>query len=253
MYRHFTKEEIIKHLTVYKCERELLKQELPAIKSYFDSPSLPLLMSILNSDSVSKEEKSAVLAALNTTLNYTSVKSILNNTSDLFLLLEDVDINPIYDYEQIKAIVSYIIHKSKNTNMVMKLQVDDVKNRLNKLGFKYEISLNGFTDIAWKDGKSSAKADGLIYTETEDIVVFLRYGSSTGGAQNDRYRGMFDMTRANPNRKFIFVCDGPEAFLQYDLAKDNLSDDSCKNGLWVTAKLLRFVDLDNFKILQFNN
>lgn len=189
---------------------------------------------------------------MNTTLNYTSVKNILNNTSDLFLLLEDVDINPIYNYEQIKAITSYIVHKSKNANMIMKLQVDDVKSRLNKLGFKYEISLNGFTDIAWKDGKSSAKADGMIYTETNDVVVFLRYGSSTGGSQNDRYRGMFDMARANPNRKFIFVCDGPEAFLQYDLAKDNLSDGSCKNGLWVTSKLLRFVDLENFKILQVN-
>lgn len=252
MYRYFTKEEIIKHLTVYKCDRELLEQELPAIKPFFDSPSLPLLMNILTSDSITKEDKSAILVALNTTLNYTSVKNILNNTSDLFLLLEDVDINPIYNYEQIKAITSYIVHKSKNANMIMKLQVDDVKSRLNKLGFKYEISRNGFTDIAWKDGKSSAKADGMIYTETNDVVVFLRYGSSTGGSQNDRYRGMFDMARANPNRKFIFVCDGPEAFLQYDLAKDNLSDGSCKNGLWVTSKLLRFVDLENFKILQVN-
>lgn len=249
MYRFFTKEEIIKHTTIYKCERDLVLQDLPNIKEFFDNPSLSLLLNILTSSNIDKNSKSAILMSLNTTLNYTSVKDILKNRSNLLYLLDNVDIKPIYSYEQVKAITSYNVHKSTNTNIITNMQVMDVENKLNQLGYQYKISINGFTDFDWEDRKSSVKADGIIYKGNEEIVLFLRYGSSSGGSQNDRYRGMFDIARANPNKKFIFVCDGPEAFLQYQLALDNLPDGACKNGLWVTAKLLKFIDLEGFKIL----
>ena len=249
MYRHFTKEEIIKHITVYKCERELISQDLPSVNSFFENPNLSSLINILTDPTVDISNKSAILIALNTTLNFTSVKDIINDKSSLLYFLDDVDVNPIYTYEQAKAIESYNVHKAKNTSTVTKQQVEDVRKKLEQIGYKYKLSKNGFTDFKWKTGKSSANADGVIYKENEEIILFLRYGSSTGGAQNDRYRGMFDICRSNQNKKFIFVVDGPEAYLQYQLAKDNLEDDSCKNGLWVTAKLLKFVDLENFKIL----
>lgn len=249
MYRFFTKEEIIKHITIYKCERQLVLQDLPNIQAFFDAPSIPLLVNILQNQSISKESKSAVLASLNTTLNYTSVKEILQSRSNLLFWLDNIDINPIYTYEQVKAITSYMVHKSKNTNLITNMQAEDVKVKLDQLGYRYKISLNGFNDFEWKAGKSSTKADGIIYKGNEEIIVFLRYGSSSGGSQNDRYRGMFDISLANPNRKFIFVCDGPEAYLQYQLARDNLGEGTCENGLWVTAKLLKFIDLEKFKIL----
>ena len=249
MYRVFTRDELIKHITIYKCENPQVIKDITKAKPFFDNPSLGTLMNILVDASIDKTVKSSILSSLNTTLNYTSVKELLNSRSDLLYLLENVDIKPIYTYEQVKAITSYIINKSKNTNAVSGLQIEDVEKKLKLLGCDYQISKNGFTDFKWGVGSSSAKADGIINHNNEEIILYLRYGSSHGGAQNDRYRGMFDTVRANPSRKFIYICDGPEAFLQYQLAKENIDDGTCKNGLWVTAKLLRFIDLEEFKIL----
>ena len=52
MYRFFTKEEIIKHTTIYKCERDLVLQDLPNIQEFFDNPSLSLLLNILTSSNI---------------------------------------------------------------------------------------------------------------------------------------------------------------------------------------------------------
>lgn len=249
MYRVFNKDEIIKHTTIYKCEKPNKLSDITRAKEFFDNPTLKTLMNILIDEKINKEVKAAVLASLNTSLNYTSVKEVLNNRSNLLYLLGNIEIKPIYTYEQVRAITEYTVNKSIKSNVFSGLQIEDVRKRLIELGCNFELSLNGFNDYSWDELATSAKADGLIHLPNEDIIVYLRYGTSSGGSQNDRYRGMFDTVRANQNRKFIYVCDGPEAFLQYQLAKDNLENKACPNGIWITAKLLQFVDFEDFKIL----
>ena len=50
-----------------------------------------------------------------------------------------------------------------------------LKKKLKLFGCDYQISKNWFTDFKWGVGSSSAKADGLINHNNEEIILYLRY------------------------------------------------------------------------------
>lgn len=246
MYRDFKMEEIIKHLSIYSNPTHSKAVNIEKVRPFFENPTYPELVKIMRDSRISKEEKQSVLVALNTSLNFTSIKPYISDKSTLLLLLSDIPLKPIYTLEEVACITRYVINKSKNTNIYSKLQVEDVRKSLDFLGAKYELSSNGFQDIDWN--KSSAKADGIIHLPNEEIVLYLRYGTGTGGAQNDRFRNMFDTAKKNPNQKIIFIVDGPEAILQYGLCSVMFNEHNYENAVWTTSKLLKFIDLKTMRL-----
>lgn len=248
MYRKFNQSQIVQHVSIYSSPEIKVLEDLSYIKDFLDEPNLKKLIEILTNKNVKKEAKQAVLVALNTSLNYTSLKPFLNDKSTLYYLLCDIPLKPIYSFSQIESITDYIISKSRNTNFYSGLQTKAVKKILEQMRVEYFLSSNGFNDVKWSE--NSANADGFIRLENGEIIfLYLRYGSATGGAQNDRYRNMFDTARKNPDRKFIFIVDGTECLLQYGLCEKIIKDSQYPNAIWVTAKLLPYVDFESFKII----
>ena len=163
-------------------------------------------------------------------------------------MFDNIDIKPIYTLDQAKAIASYIVTKSKNTNIYSELQANDVELFLKNEGYEYTLSKNGFSDIQYSF--SEAGADGIFKYKEKEILIYLRYGSSSGGAQNDRYRETFKTAKNNPNKNFLFIMDGPEACLEYNVATKCLKDVEYPNAIWSTVKLLSFIDFDNMKFID---
>lgn len=250
MYRYYNKEEIAKTIRIYydgNIPKEL-ELKVSKIKSFFDKPTKSELIKILTNNDIDKECKMVILSALNCAINYTSIKNFLNNHAMLSSLLSNVPIKPIYTYEQAKIIVTYNITKNQNTSIYTDFQVKDVEKFLKEDKYEYTLSKSGSTDIQYET--SEAGADGSFKYNNQEILLYLRYGSSTGGSQNDRYREMFKTSKLNPNRKFIFIVDGPEAVLQYNVAKKCLDDKTYENAIWSTVNLLPFINLDKMEFIK---
>lgn len=211
---------------------------------FLGDPSLSTLIRILKgNDDVLKK---AILTSLNCSVNYTSVKPFVKNDVILFNLLNGIDLNPIYNEQEIKAIMEYIRTKS-NTSVIAKHQIDDITKFFNTTDFEFVLSTSGSTDIDFNGRKAAAKSDGLVKINGHDVIIYLRYGSSSGGSQNDRWRGMFSIASRHKDKMFLFIVDGVEALQQYNLCKDEFEKDSYPNAIWSTAKYLHFINFDNLK------
>lgn len=252
MYRTYPLEEILKNTAVYSNPKSNTDINLLECKTFFSNPNKDLLVKILIDKKIKKEIKQGILIALNTSLNFTSLKPFLNNKNYVEYLVSNIPMNLMYNFEQTKSIVEYILNKSQNTNVYSKMQIQDIKSSLADKEVTYNLSENGFTDIEWST--NSAGADGIINYNNEQIILYARYGTGTGGSQNDRYRNMFDTSIKNPNRKFIFVVDGPECVLEYNLCIKSFEDNpkEYKNAIWCTSSILKDLDFETFKLKKLD-
>ena len=250
MYRSKTLEEISGMITIYKTDtnRQIINIKSGDLTNFLSDPTLPQLIKILKSnDNILNK---AVLTSLNCNINYSSISPYLDSDVIVFNLLKDINLDPIYTEIEIKAIMKYIKTKS-NTSIIAKQQTKDVEKFFNKTKFEATFSSSGATDIDFEGRKAVAKSDGIIYIDDMEIITYLRYGSSSGGSQNDRWRGMFSTASQHEDKLFLFVVDGVEALQQYDLCKREFDKADYPNAIWSTVKYLNFINFDDLKFLKF--
>jgi hypothetical protein len=250
MYRSKSLEEISGMITIYKTNtnKQNITIESDNLTKFLSNPTLPRLIKILKNDNILL--KKAVLTSLNCNINYSSISPYLNNDIILFNLLKDINLDPIYTEIEIKAIMKYIKTKS-NTSIIAKQQTEDVRKFFETSNFKATFSSCGATDIDFKGRKAAAKSDGIIYIDDMEIITYLRYGSSSGGSQNDRWRSMFSTASRHQDKLFLFIVDGAEALQQYDLCKEEFNKDKYPNAIWSTVKYLNFINFDDLKFVKF--
>lgn len=219
--------------------------EYKKLIDFIDSPSLPKLINILRG----KDEsiKRAVLTSLNCNINYSSIKPFIKNDVILYNLLKDIELVPVHNTNEIRVIMEYINSKS-NTSIVAKNQANSVAQFFNRCGYPNTISSTGSTDIEFKNRKAAAKSDGIVIINDIEVLIYMRYGTSSGGAQNDRWRGMFSIASRHKDSLFLFVVDGVEALQQYPLCTDEFAKDDYPNAIWSTVKYLNFINFDDLRI-----
>lgn len=246
MYRTKTLEEISGMITVYNTvhHKPNITVDSTNLDNFLNNPTLPSLITIIKGGDDAL--KKAILTTLNCNINYTSIKPFIGNDVVLFNLLHDIDLAPMYNKYEIKAIMEYIKTKS-NTSVIAKHQANDVADFFSRNGFANTVSAAGATDIDFTGRKAVAKADGVVMINGAEVIVYLRYGSSSGGSQNDRWRGMFSTASRHKDNMFIFVVDGVEALQQYKLCKEEFAKDDYPNAIWTTVKYLNFIDFDGFR------
>lgn len=249
MYRSKTIEEISGMVTIYDTMRYARDAYVDTVKlqGYIDNPTLPRLIRILKEGNDGMRK--AVLTSIGCGVNFTSVKPFLSNDFVLLNIFRDIDISPIYSVDDVLSIVRYSKTKGTNTNRVAKQQMDDVADFFSRNMFIHDLSGSGFTDIDYTGRKAAAKADGLVSICGHDILVYMRYGSSAGGSQSDRWRQMFSSAYMNMDRRFLFVVDGVEALQQYGLCLGEFRKYEYPNAIWTTVKYLEFIDFDIFEML----
>ncbi len=251
MYRNFSQEEISTMLTIYPDEQEstvLTKKDLNIIEDFLSNATLPKLIDILTNKKVSKEVKMSVLMALNSPVKYSSIKNLINSKTILYNVLKDIDLTPKKSIQEVENIIPYIQGKSKTTSILTNAQRDDVESFFRAVKIPYILSTTGSNDYRWSNDE--AGADGRLYPGTDkEILIYNRYGTSSGGAQNDRYRSMLSTAKKHPERKFLFIVDGVEALLQYGLINKGFKESThdYKNALWSTVKFLSFIDFEKFE------
>ena len=252
MYRKYDKLKIATAIKIYSNGHipQEVEAQIEKIKSFFDNPTKSELIKLLTRDEsiINTDSKILLVNSINCAINWTSIKGFVKNHTLLSSLFDNIDIKPIYTLEQAKAIASYIVTKSKNTTIYSELQVRDVELFLKNEGYEYILSKSGFSDIQYS--LSDAGADGMFKYKDKEILIYLRYGSSSGGAQNDRYRETFKTAKSHPDKYFLFVMDGPEACLEYNVAKKCLQDVEYPNAIWSTVKLLSFIDFDSMSFIE---
>lgn len=249
MYRSKTLDEISGMITIYDTmkDRRDVRVDRVEMQYYIDDPTLPRLIRILKG--INDGLKNAVLTSIGCGVNYTSVKPFVDSDFVLLNIFRDVDISPIYDVNDVEAIITYNKTKGTNTNRVSLQQMNDVADFFDRTGFEYNLSGSGFTDIDYTGRRAAAKADGVIDVYGQEILVYMRYGSSAGGTQCDRWRSMFASAHMNMDRLFLFVVDGVEALQQYGLCLGEFGKGKYPNAIWTTAKYLEFIDFDCFEMI----
>lgn len=246
MYRSKSIEDISGMITIYKIDRPKKNISICSndLTNFLDTPNISKLVKILKgSDDVLKK---AILTSLDSSINYTSIKPFINNDVILYNLLKNVNLEPIYTELEIKAIMEYISTKS-NTSIIAKKQAADVATFFDSIGCNNTISASGSSDIDFTDRKAAARADGIATINDMDMLLYLRYGSSSGGSQNDRWRGMFSTASRHKDKMILFVVDGVEALQQFNLCKDEFGKSDYPNAIWSTVKYLHFIDFDNLQ------
>ena len=250
MYRSFSQEEISTMLTFYPDEQErtvLTKKDIATIDDFLHTASLPKLINILTDDKTSKEVKMSVLMALNSPVKYSSIKNILHSKTILYNILKDIELTPKKSLTEIESIIPYIQGRSKTTSILTNAQRKELENFFGEVKLPYDLSTSGSNDYRWSNDE--AGADGRLYPgASNEILIYSRYGTSSGGAQNDRYRSMLSTARKNPDKRFLFVVDGVESLLQYGLINKGMkeSQHDYHNAIWSTVKFLPFIDFHNF-------
>jgi len=251
MYRCYTKKDISSLLTIYNgCNNINNNNQLTeTLDTFISAPSASKLMQLLCDININEQTKRAALASLNVAINYTSIKSFTNkkNRAILANILYSINTTPVYTPQELTTIIKFINNKGLNTINFTQQQTLAIKNYFDLEGIPGMFSSGGSTDYYWINDE--AKADGILYPNTtNEIIIYARYGSSTGGEQNHRYRSMFSAAKKNPNKRFLFVCDGIEALLQWNICQSCLKTDMYSNALWTTIKLLPQI---NFPDLTF--
>jgi hypothetical protein len=253
MYRLFDKLEIARAITIYAGQTNK-KQQLPPndisiIEGYIKKPTTHKLINILINPKINNIIKQTLVCTVNG-INFTSIKAYKTKKHEqmLWAILEGVDLHPVWSTNECIIIASYLQYTGANTKELTDLQRNDVSDRLTRLDYNFELSATGSKDIMWAD--EMAGADGLIHHSNEEIYLYLRYGTASGGSQDDRWRGMYSISSAHQRKKFIFIVDGVEALLQINVINKCFKTNICENAIWTTAKLLHRIDIENFKLTK---
>jgi hypothetical protein len=127
-------------------------------------------------------------------------------------------------YDQIRHHVVTVVYNSQrstNGNKKSSDQKGAVRNVFSKMSPPFCQLKIGEP----KDSGLPTKPDGVIIFGNKRIWLYLRYGDSDGGSQGDRKTSMQQCAQAQPNDKFIFICDG----IEVDQAKIDAAN-QCQNA-----------------------
>ena len=257
MYRLLSKEQICDYITVYPTQlkkTKLITERYMNMENFQDvltSPNIHNVINLLFNKTVNKKQKELMMSMINTAINYSSISPLVKidtseNRMRLGKILRQCDLQDIYTFDEAMIILKYNTQKSQKAVSVSQKQSEDMQKVLRECGLRdneFTVSSGGATDYVFTTDKGEVKADFII--EKYGIVGFLRYGTSSGGSQNDRHRGMISLARSYPDTRFIFINDGTESFLQHSLY--NHIDD-IHNAIWSTIELVPHIDFDNLTL-----
>jgi hypothetical protein len=265
MYMRMTDEEIMARIRIYPLAvgGDVLGVPPPQLIAFFAEPTRRGFAELLLDNTVSDEHKQVAVTALGLTLNWTSVKDLIppaNPDRRRHINLITDALNPILDLRMDMNTAALISQFSKNkgvaTNDLSRVQAEDVRAQLLAHGNRLtcHISASGAQDHAWHGNGAHARSDGWIrwVGQADEILVYLRAGSSTGGTQRERYTTMVNLAGANHDRRFLFVCDGPEAYLMYNHARKQIEAHggakNLTNAIFATARMLDRIDFEHFRL-----
>ena len=261
MYRSMSEETISKSITVYDgIEKnieekgnlyELNELHERLIRGFLSTPSKDFFMELLT---LPKQEfpqiaKSMLFNSIDCSINYSSIAQYLSKNKEniLYNIMDSVsDFNPIHSYEYIHSIAHSNSKRSRKTSEISKCQVRDVKVWAEKAEIPHIISESSTGDFLWEDSgkKKSAMADGILFPDSDKkTICFLRYGTCGGGSQGDRLFTTFNPAISYPEKRFLFVLDGPECL---SFCSKSKSIELPPNAIWSTVKLLEDINIDEW-------
>jgi len=143
-------------------------------------------------------------------------------------------------------------HKNQN-------QIQDTIRQLERIKLNggirdFIISTSSGKDLEWKGRINCAKSDGEItLNDGRIVVVFMRYGTTSGGSQTERHKSCLEEARKAVEGGYLMlqIMDGWECFLNYNTEHKALTAPGAEkfysSTLWSTVKLLSHIDFGNFK------
>ncbi len=252
MYRKFDLGSLLGHVTIYDGETtDNDVFDIADLTAYLDDQNEDSLYNLVMNKEITKAVKRAAVATSNTSISYSSLQSFATAPRKDMLrkIIQQINFQSIYTTEELRTIIKHASQSGSNAANFTQQQARDVSLFFQNRDIPAIISNSGHAEYEW--AIDEAKSDGVIFPGTEfEIIVYLRYGSTQGGQQNDRYRSMFSSAKKYPDRRFLFVCDGVEAALKHSLCPKYFDNRQYSNAIWSTLKLLPRID---FETLTFES
>lgn len=132
-------------------------------------------------------------------------------------------------------------------------EIEDYFQQLEEQEIKAEFSMTGASDFPFDD--VSAGADGRFWAQGGSPPnaptgwIAIRYGTTTGGSQNDRVRTTATSLRDNPQKLLLAIHDGIEVIKAWDKYVERAGDR--RNGYVLTTRMLPYIDWEAFQEREY--
>jgi hypothetical protein len=251
VYRKFTKAEIGRNIRLPEVEIIAYDDfDTKKLDNLLEETTVPKIVDFILDVDIDEETKKALPRAFNWPIGWSSIAKIKDRTM-LAKWISQLDMTPsIKDSKAIILLSNETKMKSRKATIYGKWLADEVEQLLKKYGLKdFFISSGGSGDKNWST--DWAGADGYaLNIEDKEIIMYFRFGSTSGGSQGDRWTGMYNMAKENPDRLFLFVVEGVESYDFYNKMKILLREKNVLNALWSNLYYLSQINFDEFMFMN---